>query len=589
MSDPQSTSPPAIAPQIALGRALRLLLAERQHAALIVVAGLALAAVPVIEQVLLARVVDALAARTPAFGVIALWAAVGVAGILAGVTVAVMADRLAHRRRLAALAAAYERALALPSGYHAQQGSGAVVRAILAGTDALFWNGLSLLREQFVALAGLLVMLPVAWQMNAMMASLLVALGALYVIANLAIARRTHGGQAIVEQHHGEVYGRVGDVIGNVTVVQSYGRFASEMQAMRAIMQRLLAAQYPVLTWWGILTVLTRTAATITVVILYAVGSVLVARDEISVGEIVAFVGFAGLLIGKLDALSGFAVRIAQSVPTLSSLFALLDAREAVAEAPGATPLAIASGTIRFESVSFQFPGSAQGVFDLDFEIPAGTTLALVGATGAGKSTTLSLLQRLRAPDRGRILVDGTDIARVTLASLREQIAVVFQDAGLFNRSIAENIAIGRPQASAAEIEHAARLAQAHDFILDKPGGYEFVIGERGALLSGGERQRLAIARAMLREAPLLLLDEATSALDVQTEARIREALAAVRRGRTTLIIAHRLSTVADADRILVMDQGRIIESGRFDELVAQGGVFARMVEQGGFTEPSAA
>ena len=589
MSDPQSTSPPAIAPQIALGRALRLLLAERRHAALIVVAGLALAAVPVIEQVLLARVVDALAARTPAFGVIALWAAVGVAGILAGVTVAVMADRLAHRRRLAALAAAYERALALPSGYHAQQGSGAVVRAILAGTDALFWNGLSLLREQFVALAGLLVMLPVAWQMNAMMASLLVALGALYVIANLAIARRTHGGQAIVEQHHGEVYGRVGDVIGNVTVVQSYGRFASEMQAMRAIMQRLLAAQYPVLTWWGILTVLTRTAATITVVILYAVGSVLVARDEISVGEIVAFVGFAGLLIGKLDALSGFAVRIAQSVPTLSSLFALLDAREAVAEAPGATPLAIASGTIRFESVSFQFPGSAQGVFDLDFEIPAGTTLALVGATGAGKSTTLSLLQRLRAPDRGRILVDGTDIARVTLASLREQIAVVFQDAGLFNRSIAENIAIGRPQASAAEIEHAARLAQAHDFILDKPGGYEFVIGERGALLSGGERQRLAIARAMLREAPLLLLDEATSALDVQTEARIREALAAVRRGRTTLIIAHRLSTVADADRILVMDQGRIIESGRFDELVAQGGVFARMVEQGGFTEPSAA
>ena len=142
-----------------------------------------------------------------------------------------------------------------------------------------------------VALAGLLVMLPVAWQMNAMMASLLVALGALYVIANLAIARRTHGGQAIVEQHHGEVYGRVGDVIGNVTVVQSYGRFASEMQAMRAIMERLLAAQYPVLTWWGILTVLTRTAATITVVVLYAVGSVLVARDEISVGEIVAFVG----------------------------------------------------------------------------------------------------------------------------------------------------------------------------------------------------------------------------------------------------------------------------------------------------------
>ncbi len=575
--------------RVTLQRALGLLLAERRQAALIVIAGLSLAAVPVIEQVLLARVVDALAARAPAFSVIALWAIVGLAGILAGVTVAVMADRLAHRRRLAALAAAYERALALPSGYHAQQGSGAVVRAILAGTDALFWNGLSLLREQFVALAGLLVMLPVAWQMNAMMASLLIALGAVYVFANLAIARRTHGGQAVVEHYHGEVYGRVGDVIGNVTVVQSYGRFASEMQAMRAIMHRLLAAQYPVLTWWGLLTVLTRTAATVTVVILYAVGSVLVAREEISVGEIVAFVGFAGLLIGKLDALSGFAVRIAQSIPTLASLFSLLDAREAVVEAPGAKPLAVAGGAIRFEGVSFQCPGASQGVFDLDFEIPAGATVALVGATGAGKSTTLSLLQRLRAPDRGRILVDGTDIASVTLASLREQIAVVFQDAGLFNRSIAENIAIGRPDASADDIERAARLAQAHDFIMSKPGGYEFVIGERGASLSGGERQRIAIARAILREAPLLLLDEATSALDVQTESTIREALAAVRRGRTTMIIAHRLSTVADADRILVMDHGRIIESGRFDELVAQRGVFAKMVEQGGFTEPNAA
>lgn len=587
MSDHPISRELASPPGVTLKRALGLLLAERRQAALIVAAGLALAAVPVIEQVLLARVVDALAARAPAFGVIALWAIVGLAGILAGVTVAVMADRLAHRRRLAALGAAYERALALPSGYHAQQGSGAVVRAILAGTDALFWNGLSLLREQFVALAGLLVMLPVAWHMNAMMASLLVALGAVYVVANLAIARRTHGGQAIVEQHHGEVYGRVGDVIGNVTVVQSYGRFASEMQAMRAIMQRLLAAQYPVLTWWGLLAVLTRTAATITVVILYAVGSVLVARDEITVGEIVAFVGFAGLLIGKLDTLSGFAVRIAQSIPTLASLFALLDAREAVSEAPDAQPLSVTAGTVRFEGVSFQFPGSSQGVFDLDFEIPAGATFALVGATGAGKSTTLSLLQRLRAPDRGRILVDGVDIASVTLASLREQIAVVFQDAGLFNRSIAENIAIGRPEAGADDIERAARLAQANDFILNKPGGYGFVIGERGASLSGGERQRLAIARAILREAPLLLLDEATSALDVQTEARIREALGAVRRGRTTMIIAHRLSTVADADKILVMDQGRIIESGRFDELVATGGVFAKMVEQGGFVEPS--
>jgi ATP-binding cassette subfamily B protein len=174
----------------------------------------------------------------------------------------------------------------------------------------------------------------------------------------------------------------------------------------------------------------------------------------------------------------------------------------------------------------------------------------------------------------------------VTLNSLRHQMAVVFQDAGLFNRSIAENIRIGRPEAGDAEVEEAARLAEAHEFIVRKPGGYQFVIGERGASLSGGERQRIAIARAILKNAPILILDEATSALDVETESRIKRALDRLRRGRTTFIIAHRLSTVADADTILVLDQGRIIERGTFRELVAQQGLFAHLVAEGGFSVP---
>jgi ATP-binding cassette subfamily B protein len=567
-------------------RALSLLVVERVQTFWIVVCAVALGAVPIAEQVLLAKVVDALALGQGAFPIIGLWALVGLVGILAGVVVAVMADRLAHRRRLAALGQAFEHSIILPISYHAEKGSGAVVRTILAGTDALFWNWLSFLREQFVALVGILVLIPTAIYMNPTMALILAVLAVFYVMANVLVARKTSTGQAAVEQYHNNVYGRVGDVLGNVTVVQSYARFASEMQAMRSIMAELLNAQYPVLTWWGLLTVLTRTAATIAVVGIYAMGAVLVGQGRITVGEIVAFVGFAAVMIGKLDLLSGFAVRIFQYAPTLRSFFDLLDATDGVREKPDAKPLENVTGSVRYEGVTYLFPKSTQGVFDINFDAPAGKTIALVGPTGAGKTTTLALLQRLRACDSGRIIIDGQDISDVTLTSLRHHMAVVFQDAGLFNRSIAENIRVGRPDATDAEVEEAARLAEAHDFIARKPGAYQFVIGERGASLSGGERQRIAIARAILKNAPILILDEATSALDVETEARIKRALDRLRQGRTTFIIAHRLSTVANADTILVLDAGRVVERGTFQELVAQKGVFARLVAEGGFTVP---
>jgi ATP-binding cassette subfamily B protein len=225
-------------------------------------------------------------------------------------------------------------------------------------------------------------------------------------------------------------------------------------------------------------------------------------------------------------------------------------------------------------------------VFDIDFEAKPGETVALVGHTGSGKTTTLALLQRLRDPQNGSITVDGEDIRGVKVSSLRSAIAIVFQDAGLFNRTIGENIRVGKPDATDAEVEHASRLAEAHEFIMQKPEGYGFLIGERGSTLSGGERQRIAIARAILKNAPILILDEATSALDVETEGRIKRALDALRKNRTTFIIAHRLSTVANADQILVLKQGRIVERGTFRELVAKGGVFAGMVAEGGFTEP---
>ena len=568
-------------------RALSQLSSEKGLAILLALASVAIGFVQLAEPILLGRVVDSLSRGEAAFPTIALWAALGLFGILASVVVAIFADRLAHRRHLAAMADAFERAITLPQGYHASRGSGAVVRSILQGTDALFWLWLGAMREQVTAIAGIALLVPTAISMDARMAAILGLLAVTYVVLNTVVMRQTRDRQATVERYNSAVYGRVGDVIGNVTVVQSFARLRAETDAMRAVMSDLLAAQYPVLTWWGILTVLQRAAATITMVAVFAVGAVLAQRGELTVGEIVSFVGFAGLLIGKLDQISGFVTAIHRRAPVMRSYFGLIDEPDGISEKPDAKPLPPVKGEIRYENVTFRFPDTDQGVTALEIAAAPGQTIALVGPTGSGKSTTASLLMRLRDPASGRVLIDGQDIAGVTLASLRQQIAVVFQDAGLFNRSIGDNIAIGRPGATLAEVEEAARLAEAHDFIMRKPEGYGFVIGERGAALSGGERQRIAIARAILKNAPILVLDEATSALDAETEGRIKRALDRLRSGRTTFVIAHRLSTVANADEIVVLEQGRIVERGRFAALAAGKGLFARMVAEGGFTIPT--
>jgi ATP-binding cassette subfamily B protein len=277
---------------------------------------------------------------------------------------------------------------------------------------------------------------------------------------------------------------------------------------------------------------------------------------------------------------------IKQAVIDIEKMFAILAREPEIKDKPGAKPLDDVAGAVAFENVSFRYPGSPQGISDVSFTAKAGETIAIVGPTGSGKSTMIALLQRFQTPSSGRIEIDGVNIADVTLQSLRQSISVVFQDAGLFNRTIGDNIRIGKPGATDADVERASRLAEAHDFIMRKPGGYDFMIGERGLSLSGGERQRLAIARAILKDAPILILDEATSALDSETEAKIKRALDTLRTGRTTFIIAHRLSTVADADQILVLDHGQIVERGRFVELAEGTGLFARLVAEGGFTVP---
>jgi glucan exporter ATP-binding protein len=395
--------------------------------------------------------------------------------------------------------------------------------------------------------------------------------------------RRTEAAQLEVEKVHHAISERTSDVLGNIMVVQAYTRVAAEVAELQAMMRQALAAQYPVLNGWAWLSVANRTASTLTVVAIFSLGVALNASGEVTVGEIVSFVGFATMLIGRLDQLAGFISSLFFQTPALNDFFAVLDTPAAVREEDGRPLLENVIGEVAFENVSFGYDAAHPAIRNLSFRAPKGSTVALVGPTGAGKTTALSLLYRVHDPSSGRITIDGRDIREVDLNSLRRCIGVVFQDAGLLYRTIADNMRVGKADASLAEIENAARAAEAHNFIIMKPGGYTTLVAERGGSLSGGERQRLAIARAMLKDAPILILDEATSALDNATEARVQRALDALTANRTTFVIAHRLTTVRNADLILVLKDGCLVEEGRYEELVARGGLFAELDGQGRF------
>ncbi|MFT3907764.1 MAG: glucan ABC transporter ATP-binding protein/ permease [Steroidobacteraceae bacterium] len=566
-------------------RVIGLLAPEKGLAWVLVLANLGLAGVFFLEPWLFGRVVDALAARgqQDAWRNILLWAVVGLAGVAASVWVSLYADRLAHRRRLAAIALFFEHAVALPLSYHGSHHTGRLLRILHTATGNLFSIWLGFLREHLTTLLSVLVMLPLTLRMNWKLSLLMMALMFSFAVANAIAMRRTSRAQHQVEELHQAISERTGDVFGNVLIVQSFTRVAAEVAELRAMMSGVLKAQYPVLRGWAWLAVATRTASTLTVVAIFALGVALNGRGEVSVGTIVSFVGFALLLIGRLEQLAGFISNLFFQTPALGEFFAVLDTPAVIRSSAGLPRMPRPHGAVVFENVRFGYETSHTALQSLSFRAPAGSTVALVGPTGAGKTTALNLLYRVYDPDEGRISIDGIDIRSVDVNSLREHIAVVFQDPGLFYRSIADNLRVGKPDADVAELEAAARAAQAHDFIVVKPEGYATLVAERGRSLSGGERQRLAIARAMLKDAPILILDEATSALDTVTEARIQAALNALKRDRTTFVIAHRLSTVRNADLILVLERGRLIEQGRYAELVAQGGLFAEMDAQGRF------
>ena len=560
-------------------RALELLGEEARLGLALAIGNLLLAATQFAEPVLFGRIVDVLTGKsgTSAWPLLAAWVGFGLFTILASAVVALQADRLAHRQRQAVLTNYFEHIMQLPLTFHTGTHSGRLMKVMLNGTDSLWRLWLGFFREHFAAIMSLVVLLPLALYINWRLAILLFILCVVFTVLTTLVVRKTYGMQSEVEAHYTDLSARASDALGNVALVQSFVRVDAEVQGLRGVATQLLAVQMPVLSWWALVSVITKASTTITILAIFTVGIALHGEGLTSVGEIVMFVSFATILIQKLEQVVSFINNLFMEAPRLVEFFTVLDAVPAVHDRVDAIDAGRLAGLVEFHDVTFSYDGKRPAVEDLSFTALPGQTIALVGPTGAGKSTAIALLHRAFDPQSGFIKIDGMDVRGLKLAALRRNIGVVFQEALLFNRSIADNMRVGKPDATDEELAQAASRAQALEFIMRSEQGFDANAGERGRMLSGGERQRLSIARALLKDPPILILDEATSALDAVTEAKVNAALDEVMKGRTTFVIAHRLSTIRNATRILVFDGGRVIETGTFDELVANGGRFAEM------------
>ncbi|UXN60316.1 glucan ABC transporter ATP-binding protein/ permease [Phyllobacterium zundukense] len=563
-------------------KSLQYLGAEKRATVFICAVNVALALTMLFEPLLMGLVIQAIADKSDIWLPLTQLAAVGLFHIGANVLVAREADRLAHRRKLAVLTESYNRVISMPLSWHHQRGTSNAMHTLLRAIETLFGLWLEFMRTHLATAVALGGLIPLALTQDWRLASVLGVLGVVYVLVSRFVTAKTKDGQAQVERHHITAFSHVTDSMGNLSVLQSYNRIDEETRALQSYAKQLLAAQYPVLNWWALAAGINRMASTISILVVLALGAHFVMQGEMLVGQVVSFIGFATLLIGRLDQLSAFVNQIFAARAKLEDFFEMEESAAYAVEPKAAHDIDNVSGNVEFENVSFEFANSTQGLKNVSFKAKAGQTVAIVGPTGAGKTTLINLLQRVYDPKEGRILVDGIDTRTVSRRSLRNAIATVFQDAGMFNRSIEDNIRVGRPKASDEDVLAAAEAADASDFILAKSAGYGTVVGERGSQLSGGERQRVAIARAILKDAPILVLDEATSALDVETEARVKVAVDKLCQNRTTFIIAHRLSTVRDADIVLFMDQGEIVESGSFDALARQNGRFSSLLKAGG-------
>ena len=493
-----------------------------------------------------------------------------------------------------------DRVLTLPLAWFHDRRSGELVGRLASDVTVIedvVGSDLSMATRNAVQMLGALVMLFV---IDVRLTLLMLGIVPPIVLATMIFGRKIRTMTRAVQDQLASVSGQAQEAIGAIATVQAFareryeaGRYRAGVEGAFARMLQLVRARS-----WFFATAMTAGYAGIAAVV-WLGGRALI-HGDLSAGDLTSFFLYTFIVAGAVADLAGLWASLQRAAGATDRLFAVIDSVPAIRDAEVTTPLPAGKGAVRFERVTFAYPPRTRALstrdgtlaatradpddarpvlVDVDLEIQPGEVVAIVGPSGAGKSTFLSLLYRFYDVSAGRVTVEGVDLRALRLTELRGALAMVAQEPVLFSGSIRDNIAYGKPGATPAEIEQAARDAHAHEFITAFPHGYDTMIGERGTKLSGGQKQRVALARAIIANPRVLILDEATSNLDAESEAAVQAALARVMQGRTTIIVAHRLSTVRDADRIVVLDDARIVEQGDHDELMARRGIYRRLVE----------
>lgn len=477
----------------------------------------------------------------------------------------------------------YNSVLRRSAAFFQQHTTGTLISTIINDIERVQFAMSSVLAEglqqffTFLFTAGLVIVLgkQLAW--------VLVVFIPIIIFSAVRIGRRVRSTTRTGQDQLADVQNILHETITGNRIVKAFGMESWEVARFRKAAQRLFRANLRSVAAAAISSPLMDVFGAVAVALLLLLGRDQIARNELTLGAFIAFVAAVLSMYNPVRKFAVFNNSFQQALGASSQLFKFMDTEDVVTEKSGAKPLPRFAKGICFEDVSFSYQSdgdeSREILRGIDLEVRRGEVLAIVGSSGAGKSTLVHLIPRFFDVTSGRILVDGHDVRDVTLSSLRSQVGIVTQETVLFNDTVRNNIAYGQPHVQMKDVQAAARAALAHDFILALPAGYDTVIGERGVRLSGGERQRLAIARALLKNAPILILDEATSALDSESEALVQSALHNLMSGRTVFVIAHRLSTVRRADRIVVIDNGRIAETGAHDELMKQVGTYRRLYE----------